>query len=145
MNGEGRAYNRRSMDIANIEPGTKLFDRTMTLTDGAVDAYVAAVEDGNAVYGSEHVAPPMAVAALVMAQALEAIELTPGTVHTSQELEFCAPVPIGCEVHCAATVSQNSVRRGTRFVGLEIVGETEGVRAVVGKVSLAIPGAEGGE
>jgi acyl dehydratase len=132
------------MDIATAEPGTTLFKQRMTISRGAVDAYVSAVEDGNALYAAENIAPPMAVAALVMAQALKAIELPPGSVHTGQELEFSAPVPTGIEIACTATVSQNSVRRGTRFVALDIVGEVDGQCAVAGKVSLAIPETERG-
>ena len=131
------------MDITSVEPGTSLFNRTMTVSQGAVRAYVDAVEDANALYEAEGIAPPMAVAALMMALALEAIDLPAGSVHTSQELEFAAPVPIGSAVECSAAVSQNSVRKGTRFVAMDVVGEAQGRRAVAGRVSLAIPEAEG--
>ena len=127
------------MDIDSAQPGTSLFHRSLTISWEAVAAYLTAVEDNGAVYAAEGIAPPLAVAALVMAQALDAIDLPAGTVHTSQEVEFTAPIPTGAAIACSATVAQNSVRRGTRFVALDIVAEADGRCAVAGRVSLAIP------
>jgi len=90
--------------------------------------------------------PPMAVAALVMSQALKAIELPAGAVHIGQELGFQAAVNVGADVDCSARVVQNSVRRGTRFMALEITAGVGEAKALTGRVSLAIPeGLEGEE
>ena len=136
------------MDLSALEPGHELFARRIAITDDAIAGYLAAVEDDGDTYAREGIAPPMAVAALVMGEALQAIELPAGAVHTGQELGFEAPVDVGAEVDCAATVVQNSVRRGTRFMALEIVADVGDDRALTGRVSMAIPeGAipEGGE
>ena len=131
------------MDLSLLQPGSVLFTLQLPVSLGAVQAYVEAVADGNGVYFEEQVAPPMAVAALVMARALEAIDLPPGTVHTGQELSFTAPVALGIEMTCQATVAHNSVRRGTRFMAIEFTGDTAQGIAVSGKVSLAVPEQEG--
>ena len=60
-------------------------------------------------------------------------------MHTGQELGFLAAVDVGAEVQCTAKVVQNSVRRGTRFMALEITADVGDERALMGRVSLAIP------
>ena len=128
------------MELATLEPGHSLFDVKMTITEDQVQAYLDAVEDDDDIYRAEGLAPPMAVAALVMAAAMRAVELPAGAVHTGQELDFVAPVRLGAELDCGATVAQNSVRRGTRFLVLQITGGTGSQPAMSGRVSIAIAG-----
>ena len=131
------------MDLATLEPGQLLFEERRTISSAEATAYLAAVEDGAEFYRSEHLVPPMAVAAMVMGAALVAVELPAGAVHTGQELEFAAPVHEGEELVCSAAVVQNSVRRGTRFLVLEITGVAGDERAVSGRVSIAVAMPEG--
>ena len=126
------------MNLATLEPGYTLLSESITISPSDIDAYLAAVEDDADVYRAEGLAPPMAVGALVIAAAMKAVELPAGAVHTSQEFDFASPVAAGATVACTATVAQNSVRRGTRFLTLEITGDVDGVRAVTGRVSLAV-------
>ena len=134
------------MDLATLEPGHELFSRRITVTDDSVAGYLTAVDDDSGAYAQEGIVPPMAVAELVMGEALKAIELPAGAVHTGQELGFQAAVEVGTDVDCSAKVVQNSVRRGTRFMALEITADVGDARALTGRVSLAIPdGSEGGE
>jgi acyl dehydratase len=127
------------MDLATLEPGNKLFSRRITVTNDSVAGYLAAVDDDSGAYAQEAIVPPMAVAALVMGEALTAIELPAGAVHTGQEMVFEAAVEVGADVDCSAKVIQNRVRRGTRFMGLEITADVGDTRALTGRVSLAIP------
>jgi acyl dehydratase len=133
------------VDLSTLEPGQSLFSSRLTLTSDAVAAYLAAVEDDSPLYAREHLVPPMAVAALVMGALMEAVELPAGAVHTGQELQFAAPVAEGAEVVCGATVVQNSVRRGTRFLVLEISGDVGTEAAFRGRVSLAVQESNAGE
>jgi acyl dehydratase len=133
------------LDLSTLEPGHALFARRIAITGDAIAAYLDAVEDDGQAYAAEAIAPPMAVAALVMGEALQAIELPAGAVHTGQELTFQAPVPVGIEIECAGKVVQNSVRKGTRFMALEITADAGDIRALMGRVTLAIAGEEGGE
>ena len=60
-------------------------------------------------------------------------------MHTGQELTFSRPVAMGSAIRCSATVAANSVRRGTRFLTLDLRGERDGEAAVEGRAALAIP------
>ena len=130
------------MNLATLEPGQLLFDLKMTITEDQVRAYLDAVEDNDDVYREEGLAPPMAVAALVMGAAMRVVDLPAGAVHTGQELDFVAPVRFGAELGCGASVAQNSVRRGTRFLVLQITGAVGSQPAMSGRVSIAIAGVE---
>ena len=127
------------MDLNTLEPGHRLVDREIVVTEEMADAYVRAVGDDCPLYAEEGVAPPMAVAALVMAEAMDAVSLPAGTVHTGQELTFSRAVAMGSAVRCSATVAANSVRRGTRFLTLDVLGALDGMVAVEGRAALAIP------
>lgn len=133
------------MDLATLEPGHSLFNVKMTISENQIRAYLDAVDDDADVYRTESLAPPMAVAALVMGAALRAVELPAGAVHTGQELDFVAPVTLGSELDCGAAVAQNSVRRGTRFLVLQITANNGTEPAMSGRVSIAIAGEEESE
>lgn len=130
------------MDLNTLEPGHALVDREIAITALMADAYVRAVGDACALYADEGLVPPMAVAALVMAEAMEAVSLPAGAVHTGQELTFSRAVAMDSAVRCSATVIANSVRRGTRFLTLDLRGELDGEAAVEGRAALAIPEAD---
>ena len=127
------------MELNTLEPGHRLVDREIVVTEEMAGAYVRAVGDECALYAEEGLVPPMAVAALVMAEAMDAVSLPAGTVHTGQELTFSHAVAMGSAVRCSATVAANSVRRGTRFLTLDLRGELDGEAAVEGRAALAIP------
>ena len=74
-----------------------------------------------------------------MGAAMEAVELPAGAVHTAQELEFGGPVDEGVVLACSATVVSNSVRRGTRFIVLEMLGVDGGETALSARSTIAIP------
>ena len=134
------------MDLAALEPGQTLCERDVALTEERVARYLRAVGDDAAVYAELGVAPPMAVAALAMAAAMEAVALPAGAVHTGQELAFTAPAPVGASVRCVASVGANSVRRGTRFLALDLRAASlpDGAPLVEGRASLAIAEEGGG-
>ena len=131
-----------TMDLNTLEPGHALVDREIVITSAMAGAYTQAVGDGNRLYADEGLVPPMAVAALVMAEAMDAVSLPAGTVHTGQELTFSHPVAMGATVRCSATVAVNSVRRGTRFLTLDLRGALDGEAAVEGRAALAVPEAD---
>ena len=114
------------MDLSTLEPGHVLLSKRITITAAAAAEFRSAVEDSAELYADERLVPPMAVAALVMGEAMRAVELPGGAVHTGQELEFLAAAPEDAELACTAAVAQNSVRRGSRFLVLEIRGELDG-------------------
>ncbi len=125
------------MDLSTLEPGQRLFSRSMAVSAAAAASYRSAVGD-DAPAAGEHVVPPMAVAAMVMGAAMAAVELPAGAVHTAQELEFARPVEEGAPLTCSATVAANSVRRGTRFVVLEMRGVDGTEMAFAARTTIAI-------
>ncbi len=127
------------MDFSSLGPGAIVIDEELTVSQEAADVYLLAVGDAEALYAEHQVTPPMAIAALAMAAAMRAVELPPGAVHTGQELTFVRPVMPSTQFHCSARVGQNSVRRGTRFLTLQIQVTADGHSTVVGQASIAIP------
>ncbi len=126
------------MDLSTLQPGQTLFDERTVISADDSAAYRAAVGDRLAIYEEDHVVPPLAVAALVMGAAMRAAELPGGAVHTGQELEFARPVTEGTELACSATVAQNTVRSGTRFLVLEVRGSEGAELAIRGRATIAI-------
>ena len=126
------------MDLSTLEPGQRLFSRSMSISADDAASYRAAVGDETPT--DEHTVPPMAVAAMVMEVAMRAVELPAGAVHTAQELEFTRPVEEGATLACSATVVSNSVRRGTRFLVLEMLGVDGDETAVRARTTIAIGG-----
>ncbi len=130
-----------TLDLSTLEPGQRLFSRSMAVSAADAASYRSAVDDDAPPDGDEHVVPPMAVAAMVMGAAMEAVELPAGAVHTAQELEFGRPVVEGAALACSATVVSNSVRRGTRFIVLEMRGVDGADTALTARSTIAIAGA----
>ena len=126
------------MDLNALEPGQLLVEREVVITTDRAAAYLDAVGDDSPLYGEEGLVPPMAVAAIVMSEAIEAISMPAGTVHTTQELTFARPVASGAMLRCTAKVASNSVRRGTRFLALDLRGDCDDDVAVEGRTTLAI-------
>ena len=125
------------MDLSTLQPGQVLFSYSMAVEPEACAAYREATQDGCEAEGN--VVPPMAIAALVMSEAMRALELPAGAVHTGQEVEFLNPVPEDVPVECSSSVVQNSVRRGVRFLTLELQASCAGVPTVSGRASIAVP------
>ena len=119
-----------------------LVSERIVITSEAAAAFRSAVGNDAELYARERLVPPMAVAALVMSAAMRAVDFPAGAVHTGQELEFSMPVAENSELACTASVAQNSVRRGTRFLVLEITADVQGRRAVTGRISLAVAESE---
>lgn len=131
------------MDLSRLEPGQLLMERRVAVTAERAAAYAAATGDGCALYAEEGVVPPMAVAALALAEAMAAVSLPAGAVHTGQELAFLRPVPANAEANVTASVAVNGVRRGTRIFALDLRADLDGEPALEGRTSLAIPEGDG--
>lgn len=107
------------MTLESLEAGQVLPEATFVIQANVSAAYRGVVADGSPLYRTGHVVPGMAVAALALGKVMDAVQLPGGAVHTGQELEFMALVKEGSYLGVQATVAQNSVRMGARFVVLE--------------------------
>lgn len=130
------------IDYSKLETGQELSSQTLTLDSKAVGEYTAAVSDTSSPIASDGtpLVPPMAIAALALSAVINTLQIPGGTIHASQDLGFGAAVPVGTTLQCRATIAQNSVRRGWRFlaVNMEATSEDGGV-AMEGKSTIMLP------
>lgn len=129
---------------SKLAPGDIVSHRRFELDADTIRGYVAAVDGGSPVQvdadDGATLAPPMAVAALMLRGVVNDLELPGGTLHTGQELEFAGTVRAGDELECTATVAQSSVRGGRRFVVFRLAVENGGGETVLtGTSTLMVP------
>lgn len=129
-------------DYSKLETGQELSNQSFILDAQAVGDYVAAVCDTSNPAASDGtpLVPPMAIAALALSAVIGALQIPGGTIHASQELGFGAAVPVGAALDCRATLAQNSVRRGWRFLVVNIEATSEvGDVVMGGKSTIMLP------
>ena len=108
-----------------------------------VRQYLAAVGSKSPLYrGDSSTAPPLAVAAWILAGLIEAIGLPPGSVHATQEFSFKDAVPIGGLLDATAEVVQATSRAGMDVIVVEIVAVHEDRPILSGRSMLMMPGSE---
>ena len=127
------------VDYSALSAGQTVSSQVCVLDAATISAYVAAVADGSPIAGSEFV-PPMAVAALSVRGVVNDLRIPGGTLHLGQEIEFTDAVRVGETITCAAELSQNSLRGGSRIlvVGLSVTAE-DGRTVMIGKSTIAVP------
>ncbi len=132
-----------SIDYSKLTSGTEVSSRTIVLDETTIAGYVDAVQDANGCLvgeGGIKLTPPMALAALTLGGVINDLKIPGGTVHAGQEIEFCEAVPLGETIACKATVVQNSVRGGMRFMVVRLMVEDGGGRKVMeGKSTIILP------
>ena len=128
----------RYMDLGSLLPGQTLLEEGLAVSPEASGAYLAAVGDTSALYREQGLVPPMALVALALAATMRSLDIPAGTVHTGQEVAFSKLVTVGAPLRCSATVDQNTVRRGLRFLRVLMHVTNEGETVVQALTSLAI-------
>ncbi len=132
-----------SIDYSKLTSGTEISSRTIVLDEDSIARYVDAVGDANGCLVSEggtKLTPPLALAALTLGGVINDLNIPGGTVHAGQEIEFSEAVPLGETRACKATVVQNSVRGGMRFMVVRLMVENESGRKVMeGKSTIILP------
>ena len=135
-----------TVDYSTLAVGQEVSNRLIRVDADTVTKYVGAVDDATARPGGpgEAKAPPMAVAALGLRGVLDDLGIPSGALHAGQELRFSGPVDVDASLMCRATVARNSVRRGSRFVDIELSVVDEDEREVMsGTTTLIMPGEVG--
>ena len=130
------------IDYSKLETGQELSSQSLTLDAKAVEEYTAAVSDTSSPVASDGspLVPPMAIAALALSAIINTLQIPGGTIHASQELGFGAAAPVGATLDCRATLAQNSVRRGWRFLVVNMEATSEGGDIVMeGKSTIMLP------
>ncbi len=106
--------------------------------------YLAAVGSASPLYqGESATAPPLAVAAWVLAGLIEAIGLPPGTLHATQEFTFMETVTLDSILDAETEVVQATSRGGMDVIVVEIRAQHEQRSVLTGRSMLMMPGSEG--
>ena len=114
------------------------------LAPESVRQYLAAVGSESPLYqGDNTTAPPLAVAAWVLAGLIEAIGLPPGSVHATQEFTFMDTAPLDSTLDAEAEVVQATSRGGMDVLVVEIRAQHEQRSVLTGRSMLMMPASEG--
>ncbi len=114
------------------------------LAPESVRQYLAAVGSESPLYqGDNTTAPPLAVAAWVLAGLIEAIGLPPGSVHATQEFTFMDTAPLDSTLDAEAEVVQATSRGGMDVLVVEIRAQHEQCAVLTGRSMLMMPASEG--
>ena len=120
------------VDLSEVSAGHVFSPVSIDLSSERLKRYLDVLEGSETVTGTgASLVPPSAAAAMAMGALLQNIALPLGTLHTSQEIRFHSPLPIGTPTRCDATVSNRSSRGGATFVTLDFSITAEGEAAVV--------------
>ena len=118
--------------------------QTVHLAPESVRQYLAAVGSESPLYqGDNTTAPPLAVAAWVLAGLIEAIGLPPGSVHATQEFTFMDTAPLDSTLDAEAEVVQATSRGGMDVIVVEIRAQHEQRAVLTGRSMLMMPASEG--
>ena len=132
-----------AVDYATLSPGQRISEQTFRLDAETVASYIDAVDDRSmdwAPQGGDAFAPPMAIAAFGFRGLINDLEIPGGAIHGGQEIEFKGAVHVGETLKCAATILQNSIRRGMRFVVVRMeVEDGSGRQVLTGKSTIILP------
>ena len=105
------------------------------LSPSLISKYLKAVDS----IGDDFV-PPLAIAARAMTAMTGVLSLPPGTIHASQDFEFCKLVPIGATVSCQAKVVRKLARGRMRMLVLELnIFDQSKEKAQSGKATIILP------
>lgn len=127
--------------LSALPKGHKFAPTTFELTRGYVDEYLAATSDHNSIYSDTGLAPPLAVAARALGALLDVIELPEGSLHTAQEVEMKAGVPVPSTLELAGRLAQRSMRAGLLIAVLEFQVRLTGqdAQVLLGRTTVMMP------
>ena len=111
------------------------------ITSEAVHEYLAAVGDNLPLYADAQCAPPIMLAARVVALLLERLSLPDGAIHSLQDIETLDELRVGSAVSAVATVEPVRERGGMRFltVNYTVSAELTGSDLMKGRTTVLLP------
>ena len=111
------------------------------ITAEAVREYLSAVGDNLPLYMDSECAPPIMLAARVVAILLERLSLPDGAIHSLQDIEAEGVLRVGSKVSAAARVEPVRERGGMRFltVNYTVSDETTGSDLMKGRTTVLLP------
>lgn len=132
--------------MSRFNVGHRFPSQSVHLAPEKVARYLAAVGSESPAHRSaDAVAPPLAIAAWVIAGLIEAIDLPPGSVHATQDFSFMQAAAIGSTLSAEAEVVQSATRGGMDVIVVEITAMHEQEVVLTGRSMLIMPLAEDAE
>lgn len=128
------------MKFAEVRVGVPYPDKTFVVTEEAVRAYLAAVEDSDSLYETECLAPAAFAAVFTRWEALTGEQLEDGTIHAKQSFRYYKPIHWGETLTLRGQVKEKAEKRGMKFVVQQIEGWDEtGELAVISEITIILP------
>lgn len=127
--------------LTSLPKGYQFPPATFQISSEHVARYLDAVGDSNAVYRERGLAPPLAVAARALGALLEVLELPGGTLHTGQEVDIHAGLPLDAELSLSGRLAQRSERGGVviSVIEFEVTAAGSPAPAISGRTTVAAP------
>lgn len=127
-------------EYSQIQPGDQFPAVSYKLESSMIADYIKAVEETGDIYINNGLVPPTAVAAYAIKALSEVFTVPPGTVHTSQSLEFLDTLNAEETIICQAQVSRKQERGRFRFLTIDLtVSNQDKKRVMTGKTSFVLP------
>lgn len=112
----------------DLEVGQEFPSVEFRITDGVIDSYIEATEDGSPVYsgegstgsGARRPAPPT-LAAVYIRPALMTVPSPPGGVHAKQRYEFHRPVFSGDVLVTKTRILDKYLKKERKYVVMETI------------------------
>lgn len=128
------------IDLGKVAVGYEFSPSSYVIDANCVTSYLKAVDDEYDFPRGQTTVPPLAILALAMVSFSEGVQLTPGTIHVSQEIEFKKPVSLGEILTSYSRVVRNQSRGKMHLVNVEIeIKNTGQVTVASGKIGFILP------
>ena len=128
------------MKFAEVQAGVPYPEKKITLTEEAVKAYLAGVEDDTPLYAEERLVPPAYAAVYTRWEALTGEQLEDGTVHAKQGFRYVKPVHWGETLTLRGHVKEKMEKRGLKFVIQKVEAYNKaGELAVENEITIILP------
>ena len=128
------------MRFEEVQTGVPYPEKKITLTEEAVKAYLAAVEDKTPLYMEEQLVPPAYAAVYTRWEALTGEQLEDGTVHAKQGFCYRKPIRWGETMTLRGYVKEKVEKRGLKFVIQKVEAYNEaGELAVENEITIILP------
>jgi hypothetical protein len=128
------------MKFAEVQVGVPYPEKLFRVTEEAVRAYLAAVEDDSPLYVEEQLVPPAYAAVYTRWEALTGEQLEDGTVHAKQEFRYRKPIHWGDTLTLRGRVKEKMEKRGLKFVVQKVeVFDGDGELAVESEITIILP------
>ena len=137
--------NQQKIEYHQLNTGFEFPPASYHLDSLMVADYIRVVAENSTLYQDTRLVPPMALAALTMAELSRSISLPAGTIHVSQELEFKNTVSTEDTLTSNAKVSRNLKRGNFQLLTIDLSVSNQDDRAVLtGKTDFILPSPDAG-